>query len=93
MNVAGPQYGSYFPHPPHSQPRNFSYAVFPMGSENATTSTSSNMNKTVDPERPLSSNLVASNPVSASAKIGAKAHLTKWREEHSSVLAMNGKNG
>ena len=83
MNVASPQYGSYFPHPPNWQPRIVSYAVFPMGSENAT----------VDPERPLSSNLVASNPVSASAKIGAKAHLTKWREEHSSVLAMNGKNG
>ena len=57
-----------------------------MGSENATTSTSSNMNNTADLERPLSSNLVASIPASASAKIGAKANLTKWREEQSSVL-------
>ena len=50
MNVAGQQYGSYFPHPPHSQPRNFSYAAFPMGFKNATTSTSSNENNTVDPQ-------------------------------------------
>lgn len=57
-----------------------------MESENATTSTSSKVNNTVDPERPLSSNLVASNPASASAKICAKANMTKLREEQSSVL-------
>ena len=34
------------------KPRIFSYAAFPIMSENATTSTSSNMNNTVDPERP-----------------------------------------
>ena len=54
--------------------------------EVCTTSTSSNVNNTVEPERPLSSNLVASNAAFASAKIGAKANLTKWREEQSSVL-------
>ena len=70
MHVAASQYGYYF-------------AAFLMGSENATTTTSSNMNNTVNPERPVSSNLVASNPASASAKIG---ELTKWREEQSSVL-------
>ena len=57
-----------------------------MGSENATTSTSSNANNTVDRERLLSSNLVASKAASVSAKIDAKANLTKWREEQSSVL-------
>ena len=54
--------------------------------EVCTTSTSSNVNNTIDPERPLSSNLVASNPASGSAKIRAKANLTKWKVEQSSVL-------
>ena len=54
--------------------------------EVCTTSTSSNVNNTIDPERPLSSNLVASNPASGSAKIRAKANLTKWREDQYSVL-------
>ena len=54
--------------------------------EVCTTSTSSNVNNTIDPERPLSSNFVASKPASASTTIGAKANLTKWREERSSVL-------
>ena len=54
--------------------------------EVCTTSTSSNVNNIVDPAGPLSSNLVASNPASASAKIGAKANLTKWREDQYSVL-------
>ena len=49
------------------------------------------MNNTVDPDRPLSSKLVASNPASASASIGAKANLTKLTEEHSSVLVLEGK--
>ena len=49
------------------------------------------MNNTVDPDRPLSSKLVASNPASASASIGAKANLTKLTEEHSSVLVLEWK--
>ena len=54
--------------------------------EVCTTSTSSNVDNIVDPERPLSSNHVASKTAFASAKIGAKANLNKWREEQSSVL-------
>lgn len=81
---SGPQYGSYFPHPPPTQPRSLHYAAVAMGSENATTSTS-NVNNSIASDKTPNSNLEAPNSVSTSAKIGAKG-LTKWREEQSSVL-------
>ena len=86
MNVAGPEYGSYFPPPPHSQPRNFSYAAFPMGSEMPRLE-HHQMWTTLSILRRLWVQIsLLRYPASASAKIGAKANLTKWREEQSSIL-------